>query len=98
MIECYTQLPVEVSAVMFDGTNATEIANWVNASGRPRAQVVITPSDEQAERGLRPPAILLQAHGHEWAAERGDWVVDEPYAGFVTVEPDVFGQDFAPAP
>lgn len=104
MIERYVQLPVEVLAVQFDGGNGQEIADWINEHPRVNAQLIAAdveyghgtvPVNATDGKRVHAPAVVIYTPWGDWCAERGDWVVRETYGKFVTVEPDVFDEDYA---
>lgn len=76
MVGRYRKRPVEIEAVRWDGTNASEIELWAG-----EAYETWLPSTEQIEiRTLEGPLT----------ASKGDWIIRGVKGEFYPCKPDIF--------
>jgi hypothetical protein len=78
----YRKRPVEVEAMRFDGTNATDIIDWVNAH--------VPEDDDPAMWEDDGPSIQIMTLEGTMRADAGDWIIKGVKGEFYPCKPDIF--------
>lgn len=76
--------PVEIEAILFDGSNATEVINWV---GSDLCEYCITSPG---------PSLLITTPEGARRADEGDWIIKGNSGEFYPYKPDLFATKFRP--
>lgn len=98
MTNRYRKLPVEITAMQWDGTTegATPIIDWVLSSGGTATYRCSDPDRCSETDGDTPHSIQIRTLEGDMAASIGDWIVKGVAGEFCPVRDDIFRATYEP--
>ena len=78
--------PIEFEAVLFDGSNAEDVIDWV---GPDLCEYVARPDEFVRSLSITTPEGAR-------LADKGDWIIKGPFGVFYPLKPDLFETKFEP--
>lgn len=88
-VKRYTKRPVVVEAMLYDGTNAQDVIDWIAAANQPHCD---------AARSIVRNSLFIGTLEGDMRAEVGDYIIRGVAGEFYPCKPHIFAQTYAEAP